>query len=159
MSTTMILLLLGGVLLLVGVVVAVVIAVRRRPDEASSIEDRLAEYSERDTPVTLEELELSASFADRVIYPTIDALSKFVSQFTPEKVMENIQRKLELAENPGNLTPANFLAIRLVAMFVLGGLIFVLMIIAKLPVSRRILFTVVVTAGLVGVLLDSPLVE
>jgi tight adherence protein C len=146
MSTTTILLLLGGALLLIGVVIAVVIAVRKRPEETTSIEDRLAEYSERDAPVTLEELELSASFADRVIYPTIDALSKFVSQFTPEKVMENIQHKLELAENPGNLTPANFLAIRFVAMFVLGGLIFVLMIIAKLPVSRRILFTVVVTA-------------
>ena len=146
MSTTTILLLLGGVLLLIGVVVAVVIAVRKRPEETSSIEDRLAEYSERDAPVTLEELELSASFADRIVYPTIDALSKFVSQFTPERVMENIQHKLELAENPGNLTPANFLAIRFVAMFVLGGLIFVLMMIAKMPVSRRILFTVVVTA-------------
>jgi tight adherence protein C len=141
------LILLGGVLLVVGLVIAVVTVARRRPkDMASSIEDRLAEYSERDAPVTLEELELSASFTERVVYPTIDSLSKFVSQFTPERVMENIQHKLELAENPGNLTPANFLAIRFVAMFVLGGLIFVLMIIAKLPISRRIMFTVVVTA-------------
>jgi tight adherence protein C len=136
---------LGGALLVIGIVIALLVIARRRPREASNLEARLAEYSERDTPVTLEEIELSASFSERVIYPAIDGLSKFVSQFTPAQTMENIKHKLDLAENPGNLTPANFLAIRFVAMFVLGGLVFGLMLIADLPTSRRILFTVVTT--------------
>jgi len=145
MSPAITIVLLGGALLIVGIVIALVVIARRRPRDSSALEARLAEYSERDTPVTLEEIELSASFSERVVYPFIDGLSKFVSQFTPAQTMENIKHKLDLAENPGNLTPANFLAIRFVAMFVLGGLVFGLMMIAKLPTSRRILFTVVTT--------------
>ena len=139
------LLLLGGVLLVVFIVIALVIVIRRRPTQESSLESRLAEYSERDGPITLEELEMSASFSERIVYPAIDALSKLVSQFTPAKATENIRHKLDLADNPANLTPANFVAIRFVAMFVLGGLIFGLMLIADLPAGRRLLFTVVVT--------------
>ncbi len=146
MSAILIVGLLGGALLVVGIVIALVVIARRRPREESTLAARLAEYGERDTPVTLEELELSASFSERVVYPAMDMLSKFVSQFTPAKSLENINHKLELAENPGNLTPANFLAIRLVAMFMLGGLIFGLMFLAKLPWIRRILFTAVVMA-------------
>jgi tight adherence protein C len=135
------------VLFVIAIVIVLVIIARRRPkQEESTLEARMMQYSERDTPVTLEEIELSASFSERVIYPTIDVLSRFVSQFTPAKSLENIRHKLDLADNPGNITPSNFLAIRLVAMFIMGGLIFGLMMIAKLPVSRRILFTVVVTA-------------
>jgi tight adherence protein C len=145
MSPLIIVVLAGGALLIVGIVIALIVMARRRPRESSTLEARLSEYSERDTPVTLEEIELSASFSERVVYPAIDGLSKFVSQFTPAQTMENIKKKLDLAENPGNLTPANFLAIRFVAMFVLGGLIFGLMLIASLPISRRILFTAVTT--------------
>ena len=145
-SLMVVVLSLGAALVVIGIVIALVIIARRRPKGDSTLEARLFQYSERDTPVTLEELELSASFSERVIYPAIDVLSRFVSQFTPAKSLENIKHKLDLADNPGGITPANFLAIRFVAMFILGGLIFGLMVIAKLPVSRRILFTVVVTA-------------
>ncbi len=136
----------GGVLLIVGLIVWLVIIIIRRPKGVSSLEERLAEYSERDTPVTLEEIELSASFAERIIYPAIDALSNFVTQFTPAKTMDKIARNLELAGNPGNLKPAQFLAIRFVAMGILGGLVFVLMLMSSLPVTRRFLFTGIATA-------------
>ncbi len=69
-----------------------------------------------------------------------------MAQLTPARAVERVRHRLELAENPGNLTPANFLAIRFVTMFVLGGLIFGLMLIARASIGRRILFTVVVTA-------------
>lgn len=150
---TMTLVLLGGGLLLVVVVIILVIVSRRRPQQESTIESRLADFGERDAPVTLEELEMSASFAERIVYPAMDALSKFVSQFTPAKTMENVQHKLELAENPGNLTPGNFMVIRVVAMVVLAGLMFGLMTIARVPASRRLLFTGIV--ALVGFFLPS----
>lgn len=144
-SSIVVLLSLGAVLVIIGIVIALVIIARRRPKDQSTLEARMFQYGERDTPITLEEIELSASFSERVIYPAVDVLSRFVSQFTPAKSLENIRHKLDLADNPGGITPANFLAMRFVAMFILGGLIFGLMMIAKLPVSRRILFTVVVT--------------
>lgn len=145
MSPVTVLVIVIGAALLVSAVILVIIA-RRRPERASTLEARLAEYGERDTPITLEEIELSESFAERIIYPAVDYLSNFVTQFAPARVLENIRHKLELADNPANLSPANFLAIRFVAMFILGGLVFGLMLIAKLPAGRRVLFTVVSTA-------------
>ena len=75
----------------------------------------------------------------------MDALSRFVTQFTPARALERTRHRLELADNPGNLTPGNFTAVRFVTMFGLGGLILALMLVAKAPVGRRILFTVMVT--------------
>jgi tight adherence protein C len=95
--------------------------------------------------MTLQELELSASFSERIIYPIVDSISSYVTQFTPAKSLEKTRHRLELADNPGNLTPANFLTIRFVTMLVLGGLILGLMLIGKAPLNRRILFTLVVT--------------
>lgn len=127
--------------LVIGVVFALFVIARRRPKGEEGLEARLALYSDRDTPVTLEEIELSASFSERVVYPTLDAISNLVSQFTPAKTREKIQRRLERAGNPGNLTPGSFMVTQLVATGVLGGLIFGLMFIAKPPMVRRILFT------------------
>ena len=143
MSTTTIVLIVLGVLLFLVIVLLLVRMARRRPKGTTALEARLAEYSDRDTPISLEEIEMSASFAERIVYPAMDAVSRFVTQLTPAKTMENIRHKLELADNPGNMTPARFLALRLVAMFVLGGLILGLVIIAKLPTGRRVMFTAV----------------
>jgi tight adherence protein C len=123
------------------IVVALVIVARRRPQGDEALEERLAMFSERDTPITLEEIELSASFADRILYPTIDAISRFIGQFTPARTMEKIRTRLELAGNPGNLRAPNFIAIQLLAMVTLGGLIFAMTVIANLPTMRRVLFT------------------
>jgi tight adherence protein C len=140
-------------ILVIGIVFALFVVARRRPKGEEGLEERLALYSDRDTPVTLEEIELSASFAERVIYPTLDAISNLVSQFTPAKTREKIRRRLELAGNPGNLTPGSFTVVQLVATAVLGGLVFGLMVIAKPPMTRRILFTGL--AALVGFVLPS----
>jgi tight adherence protein C len=134
-----------GVLFLVTLVALVLIGRRRRQGGGATIEERLTEYTALDEPVTLEEIELSASFAERIIYPAIDSLSGFVTQFTPARALERARHRLELAENPGNLTPANFLTIRFVTMFVLGGLILGLMLLGQAPLNRRVIFTVVVT--------------
>ncbi|MBN1934229.1 MAG: type II secretion system F family protein [Anaerolineae bacterium] len=140
-------LIVGIVLLLLGGLVVVALIVRRRrPRDTSTLEARLAEYSERDTPLTLQEIELSASFADRIIYPALDKVAEFATRFTPAKTLAAIERKLDLADNPNHLTPTRFFAIRVGALVVLGGLIFVLMTVAKMPFARRILFTGVVAA-------------
>jgi len=141
MLSTVALALVIGLIVLVVVVVLLVRLARRRPRGVSTLEARLAEYSERDTPITLEEIEMSQPFTERIVYPAMDALSEFVTQFTPARTMENTRHKLDLADNPGNLTAANFLAVRFVAMVVLGALILGLMVIADLPLTRRILFT------------------
>jgi tight adherence protein C len=141
-------------LVVVGLIVALAIIIRRRPkDLRSTVEARLAEFSERETPITLEEIELSASFSERIIYPAVDAVSGFVGRFTPARVLEQTAHRLELAENPGNMSAANFLVVRFVVMIVLAGLLFGMMLIARLPAGRRTLFTII--ALLVGFYLPS----
>lgn len=130
----------GGVIVVLVVIVLLIVAVRRRPANSTSLESRLAEYSERETPVTLEEIELSASFADRIVYPTLDKIASILTRLTPAKTLAETERKLELAENPGNLTPTRFYLIRFVAMIVLSGLFFVVMTLGGLPFSRRLMF-------------------
>lgn len=147
MSPVAIALLVIGGLVVVGLFIWLAIVARRRPrDLNSTVAARLAEFSERETPVSLEEIELSASFTERVIYPTVDAVSSFVIRFTPARVLERIRHKLELAENPGNLSAASFLIVRFVAMVLLGAMLFWMMIVAKLPAGRRTLYTMIVLA-------------
>ena len=139
------LLLVGLGVLFVGMIVALVLVARRRPQQMSSLEERLEEYSARDEPITLEEIELSAPFAERIIYPALDAVGRTLARLTPSQSQEQTRHRLELAGSPGNLTPSTFLVIRFVVMFVLGGLILGLMLIANASVIRRVAFTVIVT--------------
>jgi tight adherence protein C len=131
--------------LILGVIVALVIVARRRPQQVSTLEERLEEYSARDEPVTLEEIELAASFTERVIYPALDAVGRFVGRFAPAQAQEQTRHRLELAGDPGNLTSSTFLVIRFVTMFLLGGSILVLMLIGQASVIRRVAFTLIVT--------------
>jgi len=149
--TTVVLALLG--VLAIAVVLVLVVIARRRPKGDAGLEARLALYSDRDTPVTLEEIELSGSFAERVVYPALDAVSDLISQFTPAKTREKIRHRLELAGNPGGLTVGNYTVVRIVATGVLAGLVFGLMMIAKPPMSRRILF--IALAAVVGYFLPA----
>ena len=95
------LLLIGFGVLILGVIVALVLVARRRPQQMSSLEERLEEYSAREEPITLEELELSVSFAERIIYPAFDAVGRFLGQFAPAQSQERTRHRLELAGNPG----------------------------------------------------------
>ncbi len=116
----------------------------RRP--ADDIEERLIEYGGR--PMTLEEIELSKPFSERVLLPMIDASAQFVSRFTPQRTIESTQRKLELAGNPNNWSAAQFLGIRGIAGLVLAALTFFLTMLAGVPFLRQLLFTALL--GLLG---------
>ncbi|RLC67527.1 MAG: type II secretion system F family protein [Chloroflexi bacterium] len=113
-------------------------ALKRTP----SIEDRLAEFGTLDRPVTLEEIELSLPFSERVLLPLITGLADFAMRFSPEKSREAMQHKLDLAGNPYDLK--KFIGIRVLATIMLGGLGGALMLLAKsLPTFQRILLPAV----------------
>ncbi len=76
----------------------------------SKVTDRLADYGTR--PRTLEEMELSQPFSDRVIAPLIHGSSRLLQRFTPQQNTEQLKHQLELAGNPNNWTPADFLGVR-----------------------------------------------
>jgi tight adherence protein C len=116
------------------------------PRPADEVEARLIEYGGR--PMTLEEIELSQPFSQRILLPLLRASSQFVSRFTPERTLEQTRRKLELAGNPNNWSATEFLGIRGLAALLLAGLTFFLTMLTGTALTQRILF--VVAMGFLG---------
>jgi tight adherence protein C len=136
MSTPLII---GAILVGAAIIVIVIALGSRKPGE--SLSARLAEYSMRETPATLEEIELSMPFSERILAPMVRRASGFMVRFTPAQTLESTRHKLDLAGNPNNWTPSEFFGVRAVACVALGGLIFVVLSIANVDFLPRIGFT------------------
>ncbi len=110
-----------GVVLLIAVVLVVVGL--RSPEARDPLQSRLAEFGSRDKPVTLQEIEMSQPFSERVLMPIVRQVGQMASRFTPQATLESTQHKLDLAGNPGNIGPTEFMAIRIAAAVGIGGLL------------------------------------
>ncbi len=86
----------------------------------STVTERLSQYGQR--PKNLEELEMSLPFSERVLRPMIQAMSRFVTRMAPQQNTEKIKHNLELAGNPNNWTPADFLGVRGLAAVITAAL-------------------------------------
>jgi tight adherence protein C len=130
-----------GLFVLAGLGLAVFGWARSR-QPGSALEDRLAEFGTLERPPTLEEIELSQPFSERVLLPLITNLAEFVMRLSPQKSTEALQHKLDLAGNPYNLT--TYMGIRVLAAFLFGGLGVALFFLGKtLPFIQRILLPAV----------------
>ncbi|MFZ4813498.1 MAG: type II secretion system F family protein [Phototrophicaceae bacterium] len=114
----------------IGIVVAIVvigvfvyIGLRDEGDR-DPLQERLAEFGEREVVKSLEEIELSLSFRDRVVLPLLKALADITRRFTPEEQIEETRRKLELAGMSGQIEPSVFFVLRIVAAVVLAIIAF-----------------------------------
>lgn len=94
------------------------------------LQSRLAEYADRETPATLEELEMSLSFRDRVVVPMFQTLANLATRFTPEQQLESTRKQLELAGKAQTTDPRTFFGTRIMLTVLLGGLGFFLFFIA-----------------------------
>ena len=116
-------------LLIVGIIVVIIVAVvlvvvgMRARDQGDPLQARLAEFSTREKPVTLEEIELSQPFSERILLPIIRQMGEFASRFTPQNSLQQIQHQLDLAGNPKGLEPTTFWALRIVAAVGLAGFV------------------------------------
>ncbi len=107
-----------------------------------SIEDRLAEFGTLDRPVTLEEIELSLPFSERVLLPIINKLADFAMRFSPAKSRAALQHKLDLAGNPYEMS--RFIGTRILAAILFGALgIAGFFLAKKLPFIQRALMPLV----------------
>src|SRR5512136_2487459 len=116
------------------------------PNPQETLQQRLAEYGARDTPVSLEEIELSLPFSQRIIVPLLNSVAQFVARFTPQRSLEASRHNLELAGNPYNLTASQFWALRAATAIALGLLLLALTVVTHAEWSRRILFPVLAAA-------------
>jgi tight adherence protein C len=110
------------------------------------VEERLDTFGTFEQPPTLEALELSQPFAERVLLPLITNLAEFAMRFSPRRSMETLQHQLDLAGNP--YEPTRYVGLRVLAALLFGGLgIALFFATQRLPLIRRILIPIVV-AGL-----------
>ncbi len=112
-----------GVVVLIGAIAVIVVSLRRNAqgEEDDPLQSRLAEFIQRGDVTSLEEIELSQPFNERVIIPVIRRVGEFSARFTPQKAIQDTARKLELAGNPWPIDAPTFLAIRFILAVVLGG--------------------------------------
>jgi tight adherence protein C len=110
-----------------GAIVLVVVGIRKsKSQEEDPLAERLAEYSQRGEAVSLEEIELSQPFSQRVLMPSMRRLGEISSRFTPQHVVEQTRLRLELAGNPNRMDASTFLVLHFVTAGLFGGLIFLL---------------------------------
>ena len=109
------------------------------------VEERLGEFGTRSV-LTLEEIELSEPFSDRIVKPMLRTVANAFARLTPRRNLENIQHNLDLAGNPYGWTPVEFTGVRSAAAVLCAGLAFGLTFIAHSPLKNRILVTVVACA-------------
>jgi tight adherence protein C len=130
-----------GIAIMVFVTLMLIIVGIASPRPADEVEARLVEYGGR--PLTLEEIELAQPFSQRVLMPMITASAQFMGRFTPQRSLEATRHKLDLAGNPNNWSPTEFLGIRGLAALLLAVLTFFLTMLADTTIVQRLLFTAV----------------
>lgn len=147
--------LIAGAILLILVVVIVVAyssLSKREGEEDDPLTRRLAEITQMGETITsLEEVELSQPFMERVVYPIIKRIGEASARFTPQHQLETLTKQLALAGNPGRLEASTFLALRFVLAGVLGGLLLLLSLVGHWPLNRQ--FLLVGGAALMGYVL------
>jgi tight adherence protein C len=112
--------------------------------EVDPLEARLAEFSQRGDAVSLEEIELSQPFSERVIMPLVTKMGELSSRFTPQHLLETTNKQLELAGNPGRLQASAFLSLRFVGAGGLGGIMGLLFLLSNnWPPSREFITTII----------------
>ena len=141
MGTTMLL----AIVVAVGILM-IFIGLARTPSSntALSVQQRLAAYG-GEKQLTVEEIELQRPFSERVLRPAIERLGSMLSRSTPQKARQDLLARLELAGRPGNLTPEDFVAVRLVAAAIVAGIGFLL----GLLLGNPVYLVIALTAGLI----------
>jgi tight adherence protein C len=84
-----------------------------------SIDDRLASFAER--PQSLQEMEMSQSFGNRVLKPMLKRWSLTLGKRTPIKTLENNRLKIMRAGNPSGIGPIEFQGLRFLLCIGLGA--------------------------------------
>lgn len=137
-----------ALLIILVLLVAVVLVVLGLRDQSGidPLQDRLAEFAERGEAATLHEIEMSQSFVDRILIPIANRMGEVALRVTPQKALNDIHRKLEMAGNPSGIQPTTFFASRFILMVVFGGLMALIFKGNMFASLVNFLLTVVVTA-------------
>jgi tight adherence protein C len=136
------------VIILVLLIAAVLVFLGlRRSREPDALEERLAQFGTLERPPTLEEIEMSQPFSERIMLPVLRAVAQFASRFTPRQSMESVQHQLDLAGNPYNWGPMEFLGVRAIILVLFVALAGLILVAGQLPGTQKFLVAGAAVAG------------
>ena len=106
-------------------VLALFIGARALATTSSESADRIQQLLEGTGGVapTLHELEMRASFYQRVIQPLFNGSLQRLGQLAPQRNLEALQKKIETAGYPANLSVIDFLGLKILGGVLLGFLV------------------------------------
>ncbi len=133
----MTLLLLGALLMALAVFILFV-GLALRVSAPDSLAQVLQQYGAG--PRSLEEIEMSRPFAERIIIPILRSLARVVQRMLPQGNVEATSHLLDVAGNPFNMTVIDFLGLRGLSAIVLAVLTFFYVNASRLNPSARILY-------------------
>jgi tight adherence protein C len=107
---------------------------------------RLAEYAAAGQEVTLERIELSQPFAQRVIYPIARGVGAFLARLTPQSIQNSLTEQLEHAGLIGRVNPSLIFFASFLTALLCGGLLGVVTSLS--PNFSPLLRVVFIVAGL-----------
>ncbi len=96
------------------------------PTTSDDVAVRLEEFASRSAPLTLEEIELSQPFTQRIMLPILKGLASFVTRFTPTHTLEATRHNLEMAGRPNNWGATEFFGARAGVAILMGAFAFLL---------------------------------
>jgi len=111
------------------------------PRSSDQVLDRLADYGGR--TLTLEEIELSQPFSQRIIKPLIQGIARLLGRLAPQRNIEGLRHNLELAGRPYGWGPTEYLGIRGLAGILLATMTFLLLTLTGQYLPKRFLATLV----------------
>ena len=124
-------------------VVGLIIAGLAASSSSDEVALRLEEFGSRSAPVTLEEIELSQPFSQRVIRPILETAASFVTRFAPAVALERTAHQLELAGRPYNWGPTEYFGVRVLASLLLGVFAFLILTVSGQLLTTRIIGTLI----------------
>ena len=140
-----------AVILILAIAALLIYVGQRMPtQDVDTFSERLNEFSQSGEAVSLDQIELSQPFTERVIYPFLRKFGEMSSRNTPQNVLQETTRKIELAGKAGFVDAPMFLASRFLVAAVLGVLVFLVCTFSILaqPMSRALLYSMIgVTIG------------
>jgi tight adherence protein C len=131
--------------LVVGGAVLTVLFGLRSQSEAQALEQERI-YSVG-TTLTLEEVELSLPFRERVIRPISESVLGFLGSLTPQRNLQEMQHRLEVAGRPYGWSVVDFMGLRVLSTLLSALLAFVLTMLGEVALLQR-LFLMAAGAGL-----------
>jgi tight adherence protein C len=125
-----------AILVIAAILIFLGIRQSRQPD---ALEERLEQFGTLERPPSLEEIEMSQPFSERILLPVLRAIAQFVSRFTPRQSMESVQHQLDLAGNPYGWGPTEYLGIRGVVFVMFAAIAGLIFFVSPLAGTRKLL--------------------